>query len=83
LVGSYIAANSKGVLLPSIADESEIQIIKHSLPHAVKVAIVYEKMSALGNIIATNDKIALIHPDTSKETEEIIENTLGVETYRT
>jgi translation initiation factor 6 len=37
----------------------------------------------LGNVIACNDHVALIHPELDKNTEEIIADVLGVETYRT
>ena len=40
-------------------------------------------MSALGNCIACNDHVALVHPELDKNTEEIIQDVLGVETYRT
>jgi len=43
---------------------------------------VEEKLSALGNCIACNDYVALIHSDLDKETEEIISDTLGVEVFR-
>ena len=36
----------------------------------------------MGNCIACNDYVALIHPDLDKETEEIIIDTLGVDVYR-
>ena len=42
-----------------------------------------EKLSALGNVIACNDYVALIHPELDKTTEEIIGDVLGVEVYRT
>ena len=42
-----------------------------------------ERLSALGNVISCNDYVALIHPELDKETEEIIIDTLGVETFRT
>ena len=37
----------------------------------------------MGNVIACNDHVALIHPELDKNTEEIISDVLGVETYRT
>jgi len=44
---------------------------------------VEEKLSALGNVIACNDYVALIHPELEKATEEIIMDVLGVECFRT
>lgn len=49
----------------------------------LQVKRVEEKLAALGNCIACNDYVALIHPDMDKETEEIIVDTLGVDVYRT
>merc|ERR1711874_662437 len=39
-------------------------------------------MSALGNIIACNDHVALVHADIDQETEEIIQDVLGIEVFR-
>jgi len=36
----------------------------------------------LGNVIACNDYVALVHPDIDRETEEIIADTLKVEVFR-
>ena len=41
-----------------------------------------ERLSALGNVIACNDHVALVHPDLDRETEEIIMDTLNVEVFR-
>ena len=41
-----------------------------------------ERLSALGNVVACNDHVALVHTDIDKETEEIIADTLGVEVFR-
>lgn len=36
----------------------------------------------MGNVIACNDHVALVHPDVERETEEIVADTLGVEVFR-
>ena len=41
-----------------------------------------ERLSALGNVIACNDRVALVHPDVDRETEEIIADVLKVEVFR-
>lgn len=41
----------------------ELMHIRNSLPDAVVVQRVDERLSALGNTIACNDYVALIHPD--------------------
>ena len=53
-----------------------------SLPEDFKVARVEERLSALGNCIAANDHVALVHTDIDKETEQIVADVLGVEVFR-
>ena len=46
------------------------------MPPTVKVVKIHEKLSALGNTIVCNDRVALIHPDIDTETELIISEVL-------
>jgi translation initiation factor 6 len=48
----------------------------------VVVQRIEERLCALGNVIACNDHVALVHTDLDKDTEEIIADTLGVEVFR-
>ena len=69
---SYLIGNKKGLLVPQITTDNELRNIRNSLPENIVVKRVEEKLAALGNCIACNDYVALIHPDMDKETEEII-----------
>lgn len=82
VVGRCTVANRKGLLVPNITTDQELQHLRNSLPDNVKIQRVEERLSALGNTIACNDYVALVHTDLDKETEEIIEDVLGVEVFR-
>ncbi|CAD8104763.1 unnamed protein product [Paramecium primaurelia] len=77
IIGSLTAGNKNELLVPNTCTDQELKQIRNSLPDEVKVKRVEEKLSALGNCVACNDYIALIHSDLDKETEEIIADTFG------
>jgi len=82
VIGRLTAGNRKGLLLPNTTTDQEFQHIRDTLPESVEVQRVEERLSALGNCIACNDHVALIHPDLDRETEQIIADVLGVEVFR-
>eukprot|EP01102_Stenamoeba_stenopodia_P012234 TRINITY_DN3835_c0_g1_i1.p1 TRINITY_DN3835_c0_g1~~TRINITY_DN3835_c0_g1_i1.p1 ORF type:complete len:245 (+),score=51.32 TRINITY_DN3835_c0_g1_i1:306-1040(+) len=82
IVGRLSVGNRHGLLLPNTTTDQEMQHIRDSLPDSVVVQRVEERLSALGNVIATNDYVALVHPDLDRETEEIIADVLNVEVFR-
>jgi len=82
IIGRLCVGNKNGLLVPNTTLDTELQHIRNALPESVKVQRVEERLSALGNVIACNDYVALVHPDLDRETEEIIADTLKVEVFR-
>jgi len=80
--GRLIVCNSKGVILPSQTTTEEFTFIKNSVPDNVVVRYADDNLSALGNCIALNDFSAILSPDLSKKTENLISDTLGVEVFK-
>lgn len=88
------AGNRHGLLVPNTTTDQvvlfhfifiyfkELQHLRNSLPDQVAIQRVEERLSALGNVIACNDYVALVHPDLDRETEEIIADVLKVEVFR-
>lgn len=83
VIGRLCAGNRHGLVVPSITTDQELQHLRNSLPDSVKVQRVEERLSALGNCVVCNDHVALIHTDLSRETEEVLRDTLQVQTFRT
>jgi len=83
IVGRVTAGNKNGLLVPNNITDTELKNIRNSLPEDIRVKVMEERLSALGNCIACNDYVALIHSDLDKESEELISDVLGVECLRT
>lgn len=82
IIGRLTVGNRNGLLVPSTTTDQELQHIRNSLPDGVKIQRVEERLSALGNVVACNDYVALVHPDLDRETEEILADVLKVEVFR-
>ncbi|XP_046576353.1 eukaryotic translation initiation factor 6 [Haliotis rubra] len=82
IIGRMCVGNRHGLLVPNTTTDQELQHIRNALPDSVKLQRVEERLSALGNVAACNDYVALVHPDLDRETEDIINDTLQVEVFR-
>ena len=71
-MGRMTVGNSHGLLIPSVITESERQDLNIGIPEDVVVSVIKDDLNALGNCIVCNDSIALLHPNLTNETEELI-----------
>ncbi|KAH0787256.1 Eukaryotic translation initiation factor 6 [Histomonas meleagridis] len=78
IVSCLIVGNKYGILAPNIIPKNEIKYLKEELPE-IKIRRTDELNSALGNMIACNDHIALVSEELSNSTLEDLADTLCVE----
>ncbi len=69
LVGTMIAMNNKGVVLPKNSYSQEIEIIKET---GLNFAVIDDKFTALGNLILLNDYGAIVAKGFSEESIRIM-----------
>ncbi len=62
-IGRMTVGNAKGLLLPNTTTDQELLHLRNCLPESIIVSRVEERLSALGNVIACNDYVALVHPE--------------------
>ncbi|WP_423792151.1 translation initiation factor IF-6 [Methanocaldococcus indicus] len=78
LLGSLAVLNKYALLLPKIVDKDELRILENFLDeYDILIHILKSKNTALGNLILTNDKGALISPEL-KEFKKEVEDALNV-----
>jgi translation initiation factor 6 len=76
LIGLFIAGNNKGIVVPKIIEDSELENLRKMLD--VEVAVISAKDTALGNLILCNDKGCMI-PEKLKRYGKEISDALGCE----
>ncbi|KAH8868202.1 Eukaryotic translation initiation factor 6 isoform 2 [Schistosoma japonicum] len=81
-VGRLTVGNSHGLLVPHTTTDQELLHLTNSLPDNIRVMRIEERLSALGNTMACNDYVALVHPDLDKETAELVSDVLNVDVFR-
>ena len=75
LIGPMTAMNNNGILVPSIATDEEVHILKGA---GLNVDRLNSKFTAIGNLISTNDNGALVSPLFKGEVDQQIRDALGV-----
>ena len=76
LVGTMLAMNNNGVVLPKHVYGNEVEIIKKS---KINYAILEDKLTALGNLILANSYGAIVAREFSRKSIKIIEDVFGCE----
>ena len=76
LLGPMSVMNNNGVLLPSIASEDEVELIRQAT--RLKVERASSKFTAIGNLVAANDNGAITSPLLKGELDHQIQEVLGV-----
>jgi len=79
LIGAMTVMNNNGILVPSIASNEEIQILKQAT--GMNVESLKSKFTAIGNLISTNDNGALVSPLFKGEIDRQVRDVLGVPAY--
>jgi translation initiation factor 6 len=77
LMGALMSINNHGVLLPTTAYQDEYDFLKNETD--LEVGVLDSKYTALGNVICTNDKGAIVSPWLSQSDVETIKQVLDVE----
>ncbi|MBN2251510.1 MAG: translation initiation factor IF-6 [Candidatus Altiarchaeota archaeon] len=83
LIGLFCTGNSRGLLLPYFTEKEVVAKIKKEFSeYAIDatVSTVRETCTALGNLVACNDKAAIISPKFNDT--RVFEDTLGVEVVK-
>ncbi len=76
LLGPMTVMNNNGILLPSIASDEEVEMLKQA--SGLIVERLNSKFTAIGNLIATNDNGAIVSPLFRGEVDHQVQDVLGV-----
>jgi translation initiation factor 6 len=76
LLGPMTVMNNNGILLPSLASDEEVQLLRHA--SKLNVERVDSRFTAVGNLIATNDNGAIVSPLLDGQVGQQVQDVLGV-----
>ncbi len=81
IIGIFMRANSRGVLLSNLATDYEVECIR-KLGMGLEVRVLDSPFNAIGNNIIANDKVAIVNPQYDSAAIAAIADTLDVEVVR-
>ncbi|HYZ50397.1 MAG TPA: translation initiation factor IF-6 [Nitrososphaeraceae archaeon] len=76
LIGPMTVMNNNGILLPSIASDEEMDVLRQA--SGLNVERLKSKFTAIGNLISSNDNGALVSPLLDGEVNQQVRDILGV-----
>lgn len=79
LNGLFAIGNKNHILLPHLVSESELNSIQVQISSDVSLHVIDSKITAFGNTIVCNDKIAIVHKEFSIKEKKLIGDYLDVE----
>ncbi len=85
IIGIFAAGNSNAIVVPWYIWDTELEGIKRSLEELgidMEVVPFRSRLTALGNLILSNDRAALVSVKFSREEADELEGILGVEVER-
>lgn len=78
VIGCLACMNNQGSLVTRYIFDEELALIGEH----IKVSLLPDTMTAVGNIVLANDTAALVHPDLSEKALRVVAETLGVDARR-
>jgi len=81
LLGPLVAMNGNGILISRLAEDYEISELKSAT--GLNVYPLESKLTAVGNLVAANDKCALVSPALDHRAVSQVADVLGTEVERT
>lgn len=79
ILGVLATGNSRGIILPNIVREEELEKIQEA---NIQTIILDDRVTALGNLILINDNGALVSSEIRERSIRFIERELGIKIYK-
>lgn len=73
VLGTYLCMNNKGIIVPSIIKDEELDIITKKFGNKMKIGVLESQNNAFGNLICANDNGAIVSPALKENLNQIID----------